>query len=281
VRELIHIRVMTEADIPLGMRLKEENGWNQTEADWHRYLDLQPDGCFVAMLDDEPVGTTTTCVFGAVAWVAMVLVDANCRRRGVGRELMCHALEFLDRQGVACVRLQATLLGQPLYEKLGFVPDYLLHRYEGVLPSAEEQAEVVPLREEDTEGVLLLDREVTCSDRRKLLLRLLNEFPDSVRVARGVANVNGFIATRPGARALQIGPCLATTAAGHRLLQHVQHQHGGTHAFIDIPEANEPAIDWAEDIGFIPQRPLLRMRRGPAVGERISALWASSGPEMG
>src|SRR5262249_14523858 len=266
-----------EADFPLGMRLKEANGWNQTEADWQRYLELQPDGCFVAVLDGEPAGTTTTCVFGPVAWVAMVLVDANCRRRGVGRELMCHALEFLDRQDVSCVRLQATPLGQPLYEKLRFVPDYFLRRYEGILPSADGVADVVPLREEDTEGVLLLDRAVTSSDRRKLLRRLFDEFSESVRVVRRADGIEGFVATRPGARALQIGPCLAAATAGRRLLQHVQHQCGGRHAFIDIPTANEPAMAWAEEIGLVLQRPLLRMRRGRAVDERRSDLWASSG----
>jgi GNAT superfamily N-acetyltransferase len=281
VLELIRIRLMTKEDIPLGMRLKEANGWNQTEADWRRYLELQPDGCFVAVLDGEPVGTTTTCVFGPVAWVAMVLVDAHCRRRGVGKELMCHALDFLDRQGVRCVRLQATPLGQPLYEKLGFVPDYLLRRYEGILPSADAVADMVPLRTEDTEDVLSFDRAVTCSDRQKLLLRLFDEFSESVRVVRRAENIEGFVATRPGARALQIGPCLATATAGRRLLQHVRYQHGGKHAFIDIPTANESAVAWAEEIGFALQRPLFRMRRGPPVDEQINEIWASSGPEMG
>jgi GNAT superfamily N-acetyltransferase len=87
---------MTVADVPLGMRLKEQAGWNQTEADWRRFLDLEPEGCFVAELDGQPVGTTTTCVFGSVAWVGMVLVDPAVRGRGVGRSLMKHALDWLD-----------------------------------------------------------------------------------------------------------------------------------------------------------------------------------------
>src|SRR5208282_6574752 len=62
---------MTGADLPLGMRLKGSNGWNQTEADWRRYVELQPDRCFVAVLDDTPVGTLTTCIFGPVAWVGL------------------------------------------------------------------------------------------------------------------------------------------------------------------------------------------------------------------
>src|SRR5712692_11935001 len=107
---MISIRRMTAADIPFGMGLKEQAGWNQTEADWQRCLELEPAGCFVAELDGTPVGTTTTCIFGPVAWVAMVLVEAAFRNRGIGTTLMRYALAFLDERGVRTVRLDATPL---------------------------------------------------------------------------------------------------------------------------------------------------------------------------
>ena len=124
----MRIRPMTGADLPLGMRLKAQAGWNQTEADWRRFLHLQPDGCFVAELDGTAVGTTAAFVFGPVAWVAMVLVDEAVRGRGVGTALMRHALAFLDGRGVRSVRLDATPLGRPIYEKLGFVAEYKIGR---------------------------------------------------------------------------------------------------------------------------------------------------------
>src|SRR5437764_6600293 len=97
---MLHIRVMSAADIPFGMRLKQQAGWNQLEADWRRYLDLQPDGCFVAELDGQPVGTAATSLFGSVAWIALVLVDNAVRGRGIGTALMERALAFLDQRGV-------------------------------------------------------------------------------------------------------------------------------------------------------------------------------------
>src|SRR5258707_9241947 len=118
---MIRIRTMTAADLPLGLRLCRSAGWNQTEADWQRFLDLQPDGCFVAEYNGTPAGTTTTCIFGSVAWIAMVLVEESARGRGIGTALLHHALEFLDDRGVATIRLDATPLGLSLYERLGFV----------------------------------------------------------------------------------------------------------------------------------------------------------------
>ena len=278
---MVHIRLMTGADLPLGMRLKAANGWNQTEADWRRYLDLQPVGCFVAAVDANPVGTLTTCIFESVAWIAMVLVDSEHRGRGIGTALMRHALEFLEHQGVRSTRLDATPLGQPIYERLGFKPEYSLHRYEGMLPASQPESDVETLAPADVQAALAIDREVTQTDRGKLLLRLAGEFPETMRVERGASGVEGFRAARPGARAIQIGPCVARGTAGAQLLEGARRQFGSERVFIDIPDDNGPAIRWAQESRLVVQRPLLRMGRGPRLDERISELWASSGPEMG
>ena len=41
---MIRVCALTAADLPLSLRLCGAAGWNQTEADWRRCLDLQPDG---------------------------------------------------------------------------------------------------------------------------------------------------------------------------------------------------------------------------------------------
>jgi hypothetical protein len=41
---MIRVRRLTAADLPAGLALSRQAGWNQTEADWRRCLDLQPDG---------------------------------------------------------------------------------------------------------------------------------------------------------------------------------------------------------------------------------------------
>jgi len=76
---MIHVREFTTNDLAFGMRLKTAAGWNQMEADWKRAFELEPHGCFVAEYEGRPAGTTTTCVFGDVAWIAMVLVDEALR----------------------------------------------------------------------------------------------------------------------------------------------------------------------------------------------------------
>src|SRR5439155_16299847 len=127
-------------------------------------------GCIVPALDGNPVGTTCTCTFGPVAWVAMVLVDASVRGQGIGTDLMRHALAFLDGRGVRTVRLDATPLGRPLYEKLGFEAQFELARYEGTVPAgvAPSPPEVGPVGRGDLPQLVALDQAATATDRRKL-----------------------------------------------------------------------------------------------------------------
>jgi GNAT superfamily N-acetyltransferase len=278
---VIRIRPLTAEDIPFGMRLKQQAGWNQLEADWARFLALEPTGCFVAEWDGQPVGTTTTCIFGTVAWVAMVLVDPAFRGRGIGTALMAHALAYLDQRGVQSVRLDATPLGQPIYEKQGFVAEYTLARYAGTVAGTDPVAGVVPFQAEHLNGLLDLDRRVTGTDRRKLLLRLLEEWPDGARVVHRDGTVVGCLSARRGARAIQVGPCLATAGAGPLLFADAWQRFPRQPIFIDIPVGNTAAVSLAEAKGLTVQRHLLRMGRGPTVHEHIDELWASSGPEKG
>ena len=69
--------------------------------------------------------------------IGMVLVPPEKRRMGIGTALLMHGIEYLEAKGVAAVKLDATPLGRPLYEKLGFVVEYdlaLKQRCPGTFP---------------------------------------------------------------------------------------------------------------------------------------------------
>ena len=110
-----------------------------------------------------------------------VSVDGVCL---TATALMEHALAFLDARGVRTMRLDATPMGQPVYEKLGFVAEYQLARWEGVLPASSPASDTGPVSRDDIEDVIWLDYEVTGTDRGKLLARLHEERPDWMRLVR-------------------------------------------------------------------------------------------------
>jgi GNAT superfamily N-acetyltransferase len=235
----------------------------------------------VAEADGVPAGTTVTCVFGPVAWVAMVLVDEAQRRRGIGSALVRHALAYLDGRGVRTVRLDATPLGQPVYERLGFVASYRLARYAGVPPAGRLVGPLSRLARPHLPGVIELDRAVTGADRGRFLPRLLREWPWPARVADEGGRIEGYVAARRGAHAVQVGPCIGWPRAAALLLEDACRRVGERGVYVDIPTENRPAAALAERLGLTAQRHLLRMTRGEPVRERVEDIWASSGPEKG
>src|SRR5262249_44841777 len=131
--ETVEVRMMTQADLAAADELRRLAGWNQKPRDWQRLLTLEPRGCFVALRNGAVVGTVTTTVYGTeLAWIGMMLVHPEHRRIGIATQLMNRALEYLKERQMRCVKLDATPAGQPVYEKLGFVSEWRLQRWQRV-----------------------------------------------------------------------------------------------------------------------------------------------------
>jgi hypothetical protein len=110
----------------------------------------------------------------------------------------------------------------------------------------------------------------------------LAEQPDGAKIAIVGAAAVGYAMLRPGSRATQIGPVVATIEeAGRALCDGALRQCAGRSVFVDVPLQNLPAVEWAQSRGLAEQRRFTRMRRGEPVMEQVELLWASSGPEKG
>jgi GNAT superfamily N-acetyltransferase len=278
----VHIRQMAAADISLGMRLKTQNHWNQLETDWQRQLALEPAGCFVAETAGQPVGTACCCVFETVAWINLVLVDRDQRGQGIGTALLRHVIDYLDQRGVPCIRLDATPLGQVVYEKLGFVGEFTLARFEGTLPAAStEPVAVVPLLPADVPAVLQLDEAVTQTRREKLLRHLYDVSPSLMRKYASGGRLEGFCLVRPGSNAWQLGPIQGSAAAGRSLLHDLAQRFAGQKVYLDVPIDHAEAVAMLESLGLTVQRRFLRMGRGQRLQEDLTRFWSSFGPEKG
>jgi len=279
----IAIRPLAAADLGYAHGLSRLAGWNQTLRDWERFLALGDGGCFLSECDRQPAGTaTTTCYGGGLAWIGMVLVHPDFRRRGLGTALLRHAIRHLrESRGIACVRLDATPEGQPLYEGLGFRAEWSLRRWRrpaaggdtaAAFPSAGlERPEQPPLH--PSANSLKLDREVFGADRSALLRSLAEGSLAAVSCEDG-----SFAYLREGERALYLGPAIATSFdSGLDLVARLSSETAPSREiFWDIPDENLPAAAFAAEHGFKPVRTLTRMYLGdealPADPSRIFAL---------
>lgn len=76
---------------------------------------------YVAYDDGEPVATSALCVTGSTAGVYNVAVPTPRRGRGLGAALTGHAIRRgRDEYGATMATLQASDMGLPVYERMGF-----------------------------------------------------------------------------------------------------------------------------------------------------------------
>lgn len=109
-----------------------------------RYLRRNPDTCFVAEEKGRIVGAILAGHDGRRGFIYHTAVHTGCRRRGIGTQLVAHALDALDAAGiqkVALVVFTHNETGNAFWEKLGFTVredltyrNRALHSMERILP---------------------------------------------------------------------------------------------------------------------------------------------------
>jgi GNAT superfamily N-acetyltransferase len=274
---------LTPDDIPAGLRLSRQSGWNQTEADWRALL--APSSVFRgARVGGAIVGTAGAVVYGdRLAWVCMVLVDVAERGRGLGTSLVSQVLERLPPR--ALVGLDATPTGQAVYEKLGFESDRTLARLQTTSPAtlAAAPPSVRPMAEADLSRVVSRDLQVFGADRGRVLRSALAAASEYAWCVDDGETLVGYAFGRPGNDADQIGPVVALeTTAAAAMVAATLCARPGRRFFLDAT----PRPEWRRalaDLGFLEQRGFTRMYRGgrtlvPAGEEQCLATF---GPEFG
>jgi len=284
----MHLRLMTKLDVPAGLRLNERAGWNQTGADWSRFLDASPTGCFVAEEDAQVCGTATTIAYEKrFAWIGMVLVDPAHQKRGIGTQLLQRSIEYLDQQELPTMKLDATPQGQPLYAKLGFVPEYEIERWMLKRPpnvtGRPPHFSAPALEDAQLELIFKRDREIFGADRSFLLRSLRDSSPNLAIASWRHNDLQGYAFGRNGLFADHLGPWVASSqAAAEYLLQEFLARSSRETLIADCRSANRMAMELLRSHGFTHSRRLMRMFRGAnAQPGNTDPVCAIAGPEFG
>ena len=120
----LQIRLMDTRDLDFADSVRAAANWNQTKQDWERFVACEPRGCFVAEWEGSPAGTATTTYYGPeLGWIGMLLVHPEFRKRGIGTGLLRHCIASLTQREAKGIKLDATPIGQRLYERLGFTAE--------------------------------------------------------------------------------------------------------------------------------------------------------------
>jgi GNAT superfamily N-acetyltransferase len=286
-RSSLALRLMTRKDLAFADHVRALAGWNQTLADWDRFLALAPEGCFIADRDGRPAGIAITTVYGAdLAWIGMVLVHPDYRRQGIGQALMKHCIQYARERGVRCIKLDATPLGKKVYDNLGFASEWTLSRWMRTAVSTSSvppDTRLRPWQPEDEPLIEVLDSAAFGVSRRTVIQALARQSLCGLVFETAPGQIAAYGLLRSGAKALYLGPVVAIEPdLGVTLINALLASCQGQPVFWDIPDQNDMITAWARQTGFIWQRSLTRMMLGdtnPSGNPRI--VIALAGPEIG
>ena len=267
------IQPLTLRHLDGALTLSTTIGWNQRAEDWRMLLDIAPAGSFAAVASGRVVGTAIGIDYGRFGWIAMMLVDPAYRGRGLGARLLERAMMALPP--TLPVRLDATPLGRPLYQRFGFEDEAVLSRHVADAPAREHLAVpqamgscVAPLTAEEQPSVVEQDTDVFGGHRQRVIEWMMHSSPQYAWVAHDSLGRPQFCLGRTGLTFDQIGPVVAQDVEVAQALVGAALRHAAQRpAVIDAFDAHETFAAWLRGSGFRAQRPLYRMCR-PA-GARV------------
>ncbi len=270
--ENIDIVELGIGDAQAALALSAEAGWNQNVADWRFFLSK---GVVFGMRDSARLVATAALLpySGGNAWISMVLVTPDFRRRGIATKLVDACLTAAKQRGLT-TWLDATPAGATVYGPLGFGPTLQLRRLRLEKPSGTKAAR--PLSACGLETLIACDASAMGFDRSSLL----SEF--SVRSgSRIVSSAGAAVLIRDGRTARHIGPLLAENAdQALGLVDAIVRSEDGPW-LIDAVHAQDEFLDGLVRSGWNIERPFQRMRFGPLTASPAQLPFAVAGPEFG
>ena len=277
---------LSAAELPDAEALVREAGWNQVAADWEIFRALGT--VYAARAGGRVVATAATLPYGEFAWISMVLVNGEHRRRGLGTLLLKHCVAALEKTGHVSV-LDATPEGRPIYRTLGFEDAWGYHRLARRDVQAASSGAVPPdattiraIADADWAALCAYDAAAFGADRGPLLQRLRGRLPRAELIAERHGRIAGFILGRNGRNASHLGPLIAEDDhVAQALLAHALTSIEGQ-IYIDFADAKTRTGAWLAECGFSAQRPLTRMLLRRARGfDDTARTFAVVGPEFG
>jgi hypothetical protein len=204
----------------------------------------------------------------------MMLVNPGYRSRGLGARLLEAAMGALPRD--LPIRLDATPLGRPLYERYQFVLESSLTRH--VRPATESQrpvpsARVRPLVESDLSAIVQTDERVSGAHRHSALRWAFGDAPHYAWIDSEGATTGGragYCLGRGGRLFDHIGPVVADTPeTAATLAAAAIGESDGRAVVVDAHDSNQDFVAWLRTERFEAQRPLYRMCRAGRAPLRV------------
>jgi predicted N-acetyltransferase YhbS len=245
---------MTQVDQLLMLAFGSPSRRNELEL----YTKVQPDGWYVIEEDNRIVAVGGCIVYGSFSWIGLVGTHPAVRGRGLATRLSEHFVKWSYTKGCRTVALDASKLGRPIYERLGFQPLGTTVRLARMPIQERPDTTVSPVTSATRNQVFAFDAEIFGGDRSTLLEMLMRGHAGSRLVAQHAAGrLTGFLFVQDRL----IGPgAAASPDVVQRLIDDAMANTSQERSLL-LPSGSA-YLDVLLSLGFVEQQRLTHMRHG-------------------
>ena len=295
---MLYINKFRADDFDFVANLYATENWGYLPSDIRRFMEWEPDGCFIAEIDRKYVGHVFSISYNHLGWIGLLRVDPKHRNRGIGSELMRKAISYLRSKGVKTIKLEAVQEAVNLYRRLGFKEEFDSLRLKAlvqIVPVIEhtsiltpsDRVEIRPMNNKDIPSITVLDSIYFGASRTKVLNTLFQDFPHLCFVAVIRDTMMGYAMCRKSASdTYKIAPWIChpeqPEVAEQLLVTCLRNVGENSVVALGTPAVNEQAVEIAKKFGFRIVDTCRRMYIGQeVVKDNPKAIFAIGGSEKG
>jgi GNAT superfamily N-acetyltransferase len=261
---MLEVRQMTVDDLEFAVNITRTMDWNLEKGDFLFMMELEPEGCYVLLDDEEKVGIATNVSYGRIAWFGNLVVDRNRRDKGGGSLLVRRSLGYLQKKGVRTLGLYAYIDKIPFYERLGFKKDVQYSVLHGKPPSSPVKADLALARTaKEFREVINFDSTCFGESREKSLGPIISDLDNKCYMHKQNGQVDGYVAAKIyGDAAAEIGPLVCPSGRDDLaadLLREMISRLEGREIALFVSEKEAAILAMLEDSGFHESFRLARM----------------------
>ena len=262
---MFQIRTMSNEDFLFAVRITSRMGWNLVEDDFKFMMELEPEGCFVALDNNERIGLATTVSYGKIGWFGNLVVNEAYRNKGAGSQLVKHSVAYLLGKHVKTVGLYAYENRIRFYNRLDFKydSDFMVMKGKG-FPSPPN-SNVKRAQESDIAKVVEYDESCFGSSRRKLLKPLLLDQDNLCYTVSENGHVSAYVVAKVYRGMAELGPLVCPAeriSLALDLLKTVLDRLNGVEVSLFLPAEETTTINMLKGRGFTEEFHVSRMFYG-------------------
>lgn len=251
------IQPMEPGDLAFAAGCTAAEGWiSETYAQFEGLYAHDPQGCFIARLEGQPVGICIATPYTHSGFIGELIVRPEVRQRGIGAALLNRAVSYLRGHDLSTVYLDGVAAAVPLYERNGFRKICRSLRLYGRIPRRMHpqrvHPQVRPVRASDLPDICGLDWQAFGDDRSFFLERRWQLFPDLFKVLVVDGDLRGYITGRRVEEFIFAGPWLVAPEVNDPLLllEGLACEVGEAFIAMGILESNSQAVELARSLGM-------------------------------